>query len=111
MELSGIRNIDFRRFTALAESDTDRRERITESLAWHLGEYISGEQGEYDVGVNLVRLTSGDFVFEGQDILDQSFESDEMIDVLWEVRGEVEDRLGFETVLLDDWTVEFREAA
>lgn len=111
MELVGIAGIDFRRFTALAESDTDRRERITESLAWHLGDFIQGDSSEHDVGVNLFRSTSGGFVFEGQDILGQSFESDEMVDALWEVRGEVEDRLGFETILVDDWTVEFREAA
>jgi len=111
MELTGIAGIDFSRFTALAESDTDRRERITESLAWHFQDFIPGGRAEYDVGANLFKSTSGGFVFEGQDILGQSFEDGGMIDALWEVREEVQDRLGFETVLVDDWTVEFREAA
>lgn len=111
MELEGIQGLGFQRLAQQVSSDADRRERITESLAWHLRDFIEGDNLEYDVGVNLFKSTSGSFVFEGQGILSESFESDEMIDALWEVRTEVADRLGFETILADDWTVEFREAS
>ncbi len=111
MELAGTRGFDFRKLADFAASDTDRRERITESLAWHLQDFIPGDRAEYDVGANLFKSTSGGFVFEGQDVLGQSFEHDEVIDALWEACEEVQDRLGFETILVDDWTVEFREVA
>ena len=114
MRLEGIQDSGFHRMTQQWATDFDRRQRIMDSMMWHLGDYIQSERPGRAIWDNLMERgrDPGVFIFDGRGLLEENFdESDELIDGLWVVREDIENQLGFETRLLDDWTVEFREAA
>jgi len=111
MRLEGIRTINFYRLAQQWAVDFDRRQRIMDSIMWHLGDYIQADRPGRAVWNNLMENSQGPdvYVFDGRELLDENFdESDELIEGLWEVKEDLERQLGFDTRLLDDWAVEFR---
>ena len=111
MRLSGLTPDSLQRIVKKAEISWDNRERVMTSLSTRLEDHIQSSEGRPGLAVmeNLHQRGS-DLIFEGARILDQSFESDEMINLLWQVKEDVESWAGLETLLEDEWTVRFTEA-
>jgi hypothetical protein len=99
MKLAGLTHSAFLRIAKIAEASWDDRERITTSLAARLGDHIQSQEDRPELAVRSNLYQRGaDLIFE-------------MIELLWQVKEDVEAWTGFETMLEDDWTVRFVEAA
>lgn len=112
MRLEGISTIQFHRLGQQWAIDFDRRQRIMDSMMWYMGDHFQAERPGRAVW-NALRIDEeGNFTFDGRELLEESFdESDELVEGLWDVKEDIEKQIGYETRLLDDWTVEFREVA
>lgn len=111
MRLEGTQGIRFHRLGQQWAINFDRRQRIMDSMMWYLGEHIRAERPGRAIW-NALRIDEeGNFTFHGEELLDESFsESDELIEGLWDVKEDIEKQIGYDTRLVDDWTVEFRAA-
>jgi len=91
---------------------TDEKERLAESLFFHLQDYIQAGPDEAYVKMlsQIFQPSDNVYVLEGEGLLDRDFYSPEMETAVARISEEVGDRIGFFPEIVDANTLEFRQA-
>ncbi len=110
MRLTGLTSGAVTRIAQESNISWDQKERVMTSLSTRLENHLQSGEGRPGLAVreNLYYVGS-DLVFRGSEVLDESFESDEMVELLWQVKEDVAEWTGLETFIEDEWTVRFSE--